>query len=324
MVENGASHASRLGRGLLASFVIVPWCASAVLGQLPKRLERCLPYPTLAQEIRDMRREMEPQTVTVHVARVEFDKTSGIPVEIQREISGELKRHILAEDAAPDYLKEAADEIAWVGVTLPLQKHGYFKASSKASLTELETGNLETSVAVRISAEPGPQYRVGRIEIKAADSKWLSLLTKALRERIPLQAGEILNADKLRAGLRNLTKTYGRFGFIDMTAEPEFKIDDLKKVIDITILIDEQKQYWLGAVEFLGVDPAVKAKLEASIRGSGRIFDSSRLDQFFRTNRGLLPPNASLEDDLSIQRNTKEGTVSLRFDFRPCPGQVNP
>jgi len=73
-----------LSRRVLASFVILFLWAVPSLAQLPKRLERCLPNPTLTQEIRDMRREVEPKKITFHVARVVFDPKSGIPLELQR------------------------------------------------------------------------------------------------------------------------------------------------------------------------------------------------------------------------------------------------
>jgi hypothetical protein len=95
------------------------------LAQLPKRLERCLPNPTLAQEIRDM--QPEPQKVTLHVARVEFDQKSGIPMQLQREITADVRRGTFQEDEDSDYLKKAANEIAEVGVRGPLQNRGYFR-----------------------------------------------------------------------------------------------------------------------------------------------------------------------------------------------------
>jgi len=67
-----------LWRRLLTGFAILLSGAIPSFAQLPKRLERCLPNPTLAQEIRDMQKEVEPKKVTLHVARVEFDPKSGI------------------------------------------------------------------------------------------------------------------------------------------------------------------------------------------------------------------------------------------------------
>src|SRR5882757_6186384 len=116
-----------LSRRLLTGFVLLIWCAVPSFAQLPKRLERCLPNPTLAQEIRDMQKEVEPKKVTLNVARVEFDPKSGIPLELQREISTRMLGATFEEDADTDYVKEAANEIAEVVVRESLQNKGYFK-----------------------------------------------------------------------------------------------------------------------------------------------------------------------------------------------------
>jgi hypothetical protein len=91
-------------------------------GQLPKRVERCLPYPTLVQEIREMRApEPEPSQVSVHVVRVEFHPEGGIPASVRGEISAQLRSQVFERYASTAYLKELADEIAEVGVAGELQ-----------------------------------------------------------------------------------------------------------------------------------------------------------------------------------------------------------
>src|SRR5207249_8766185 len=85
-----------------------------VFGQLPKRLEKCLPYPTLAQEIREM--QPAPTRVRVHIIRVDFDSNDGIPQDAQEEISAELRRRVFEPEADSAYLKDLANEIAEVPV----------------------------------------------------------------------------------------------------------------------------------------------------------------------------------------------------------------
>ncbi len=65
-------------------------------GQLPKRLEKCLPYPTLAQEIKEM--QPAPKQVSMHVVRVEFDADEGIPADAQEEISAKLRSQVFQRD----------------------------------------------------------------------------------------------------------------------------------------------------------------------------------------------------------------------------------
>ncbi len=130
------------------------WLAFRVRSELPKRLEKCLPYPTLAQEIREMR--PAPAQLRVHVIRVDFDSNDGIPADARDEISAELRSHVFEPDADSAYLKDLANEIAEVGVRL--RDRGYFKATAIAKLTTLQTEGADMSVVVAISATPPCQH----------------------------------------------------------------------------------------------------------------------------------------------------------------------
>src|SRR5258708_3479122 len=152
----------------VASLFVV--CIPPAFGQLPKRVEKCLPYPTLAQEIREMQpSDPVPPQVRVRVVRVEFDSNDGIPADVREKISAELRSRVFNRDAGTDYLSELANEIAEVGARGALQNRGYFKATAAAKLRALQSESAEISVAAAISATPGPQYRTGDIRIESAD-----------------------------------------------------------------------------------------------------------------------------------------------------------
>jgi outer membrane protein assembly factor BamA len=277
-------------RGLLRVVPLFVVCVSSASGQLPKRVEKCLPYPTLAQEIRDMR-PADPVSprVRVRVIRVEFDPKEGIPANAREEISAELRSHVFERDADTAYLDDLANEIAEVGARGALQDRGYFTATAVAKLTALQSEGAEIGVAVIISAKPGPQYRAGDIRIEPADDGSLEFSTEVLRDFIPLQRGDLFNVEKVREGIKNLTQTYVREGYVDMTAEPDFQIDEAHETIDMVFKIDQQVQYRVGSIEFLGVNPVTREKLAESLPKSGQVFDGTRLEKFFRTNRPILP-----------------------------------
>lgn len=86
-VEDGKTRAysfCMFARRLVKAACLLVTCIPCASGQLPKRLEKCLPYPTLAQEIRDM--QPAPTRVRVHVIRVDFDPRDGIPADAQEQI----------------------------------------------------------------------------------------------------------------------------------------------------------------------------------------------------------------------------------------------
>jgi outer membrane protein assembly factor BamA len=309
-------------RGLLPVAPLFLLCVPHAFGQLPKRLEKCLPYPTLAQEIREM--QPAPTRARVHIIRVDFDSNDGIPQDAQEEISAELRRRVFEPEADSAYLKDLANEIAEVPVRGALRNRGYFKVNAKAKLTVLWSEGEDVNAAVVISATPGPQYRTGDIRIESADPDNTSLKfsPEVLRGLIPLQGGELFSVEKVRAGLQNLALAYGREGYVDMTPEPDTAVDDERRTVDLVVRIDQQLQYRVGSVEFLGVDTAIREKLVESLPKPGEIFDRTRLDEFFKVNRTILPLDVS-RDDVNVRRDPKSKTVAILFDFWTCPPHSN-
>src|ERR1051325_7558646 len=304
---------------LIASLLLL--CVPYSSGQLPKRLEKCLPYPTLAQEIRE--RQPAPERVRVHVVHVNFDPNDGIPIDAQDSISEELQSNEIEPEAHTPYLQNLADGIAEVGVKGALRDRGYFKASAESRLTELWNDGADIGVAVAVRATLGPQYRTGDILIKSADpDSILAISPEILRGLIPLQRGEVFSVERVRTGLENLGRAYGRRGYVDMTPVPDTEVNEAQGNIDLTVMIDQQAQYRVGSIEFQGVNRATRDKLMESVQKPGEIFDVSQLNEFFKVNQAILPADAS-RDDVSVRRDSKTRTVGILFDFRTCPPNSN-
>jgi outer membrane protein assembly factor BamA len=312
-----------LARGLLPLVLLFVVCIPSAFGQLPKRVEKCLPYPTLAQEIRDMQpADPVAPAVTVRVNHVEFDGHNGIPEEAKEEISEDLRSHVFHPDAHTAYLDDLANEIAEVAVRGALQNRGYFRATPAAKLTTTDDQGTEISVAAIIGAEPGPQYRAGDIRVESADGSSLQFSPAVLRGLIPLQTGDQFNVGAIRTGLDNLRRVYVREGYVDMTAEPVLAIDEAHDTIDMVVKISQEAQYRVGSIELLGVNMATQQKLMESLPKSGQVFDGTALEDFFKLNRAILPSDVS-RDDVSVSRDLKTRTVAILFDFRTCPSQSN-
>jgi hypothetical protein len=321
-----AKHGPNIGcmwaRGLLSVVPLFVVCIPSALGQLPKRVEKCLPYPTLAEEIRTMQPASPvPPAVTLRVIRVDFD-SEGIPEDAREEISAELQSHLFHRDADVRYLDDLANEIAEVTVRGTLQNRGYFKATPAAKLTTTGNQGTEISVVAIISAESGPQYRTGNIQIESADRSSLQFSPAVLRGLIPLQLGDLFDVGSIRTGLDNLRREYLREGYVDMTAEPVTAIDEAHDTIDMVIKINQEAQYRVGSIELLGVNTATQQKLLETLPKSGEILDGTELEDFFKQNRAILPPDVA-RDDVSVSRDLKTRTVAILFDFRTCPPNSN-
>lgn len=287
------------------------WCDQSY-AQLPKRLQRCLPYPTFADELRAMnpsptlRARSTPPAVMVD--SVELEGVTTLPDSFREQVIREAKGQDL------DRVREEAE----VFVRGSLQDQGYFKADATVEPRPAPGDASHQHVDVTIHVDEGPQYFLDHVEFRSADpDQSLAYSSEQLRQLVPLEDGDIFNADKVRTSLDNLKHLYDSQGYIDFTAEPEFSVDDAQRRISLTLVLDQQKQYRIGNVEAVGLDRNTDQALKSKIR-SGDIFDPAVTDQFISENKASLPYDASRED-VTVRRNVKTGIVDLSLDFFTCP-----
>jgi outer membrane protein assembly factor BamA len=107
-----------------------------------------------------------------------------------------------------------------------------------------------------------------------------------------------------------------------MTPEPNTEVEEDRKTVDLVVKIDQQVQYHVGSIEFLGVNAVTREKLMESLPKPGEVFDRTKLDEFFKINRTILPPDVS-RDDVNVERDSKMRTVRILFDLRVCPQRSN-
>ncbi len=219
-----------------------------------------------------------------------------------------------------------------VGIRGMYQDNGYFRVLVKDPIVEnIDTRNNRLGVPlvlgksngkavnITIPIEEGERYKMGTLKIVSADpDKQLSLKVDALKSFFPLKQGDILNVDRLRKALKDYTSEYGRFGFIDFTAEPEFDIDDASKTINVTLRFDEQKQYYVRRIDFTGNtttrDKVIRREL---LLDEGSLFDKRAWEiSILRLNQLDYFDRIEADKAVEIKRNTKEGTVDLNLKVK--------
>jgi outer membrane protein insertion porin family len=229
------------------------------------------------------------------------------------------------------YDREKLNEDLEVGVRGLYQDNGYFKVVVKDPVLE----NVDTeghrlgvpltgrthgkAVNITIPIEEGERYHMGTLKIVSADpDKALSLKVDALKSIFPLKEGDIFSAAKIRKALQDYTKAYGQYGFIDFTAEPQFDIDDASKRIDATLRFNEEKQYYVRRIDFVGNtttrDKVIRREL---LLDEGQLFNKRAWEiSILRLNQ--LDYFDRIEEDkaVEIKRNQKEGTVDLTLKLK--------
>jgi len=288
-------------------------CELPIQGQVPPRVERCLPWPTLGQEIEDFRKEVRelekiPPKRRIQIQEVVIQGATQMPESVQRELVEALKKRTF-EDEDGRWIQEIQE----IDVRAVWQERGYFtvQVSVKA---DVETAGPELTWAkLTIRVEEGRQYRLGEIRFEGATI----FSPEELRRLIELKEGDIFNIEKVRVGLEAMGKLYSSKGYVDFTPEPAADVDEVKERVSLVLRMDEQKQYVIGKVEVLGLSPELEWALRSKLKPN-EPFDATVIDEFFEVNKAALPADASHENSAEVKRDLKKIAVDLLFDFRNC------
>jgi outer membrane protein insertion porin family len=230
------------------------------------------------------------------------------------------------------YDREKLNEDLEVGVRGLYRDNGYFKVSVGDPVLEnidtqgfrlgvpLVTGRSHgKAVNITIPIEEGDRYHMGTLKIVSADpDKALTLKVDALKSIFPLKQGDIFSTEKVRKALENYGKAYGEYGFIDFTPEPDTEIDEEKKVINLTLKFDEQKQYYVRRIDFSGNtttrDKVIRREL---LIDEGQLFNKRLWElSILRLNQLDYFDKIEADKAAELKKNPKEGTVDITLKLK--------
>jgi outer membrane protein insertion porin family len=209
------------------------------------------------------------------------------------------------------------------------QNHGYFKVIVEDPKTNLRDTGHEgfhipliqkgpgKAMDITIPLVEGDQYRLGSITFK--NNKAAPNIAQ-LRAQFPIKDGDIFSRDKIVKGLDNLRKAYGTLGYINFTPVPDTKPDDVKKIVDVSIDLDEGKQFFVRRIEFAGNtttrDKVIRREilLEEGQPYNQKLWEFSlqRLNQLGYFD-DLKPDDPDVTE---IHKNEQEGTVDLTLKVK--------
>src|SRR3989304_3285507 len=101
---------------------------------------------------------------------------------------------------------------------------------------------------LKIPVEEGKQYRVGEIQVEGATVFPADFIETFFK----LQTGAVYDESKIPKGLESLRELYGSRGYVQFTGFPIKKPIAESDVVDVTINLNEDKQYFVNRIEFKG------------------------------------------------------------------------
>jgi outer membrane protein insertion porin family len=199
------------------------------------------------------------------------------------------------------------------------QDNGYFYVVLKEPVTKMTDTKRRwpffffgwgrgKRVDVTIPVEEGDQYRLGRFVIRGNKLFTQEQLAPVLQ----LKSGDVFNLGKVRKSVENFQKLYGAYGYINFTATPDIEPDTRKKIINLALDFEEEKQYFVHRIEFSGNtktrDKVIRREL---LLDEGNVFSSELWDlSVLRVNQlGFF--EQVKKEDYEIKQNKKDATVDV-------------
>jgi hypothetical protein len=218
--------------------------------QISRRLDRCLPYSILADDI-DSRAEVRAKVAategvptparTVVMDEVKLDGPTRLPDATRKRPLAGLKQGTFKADSAwRGDVQDVSIRGAWAD-------EGFFKVQPTVRAQVVSTEEAVQHILLTVYDNEGLQYRLGDVGIRSSNpDNPLIFSSDDLRKLIHLQEGDILSARKARAAIEAITELYRCEGSIDSVLAPMLDMDDPNQRSSLLMEIATEKQYRWG------------------------------------------------------------------------------
>jgi outer membrane protein insertion porin family len=199
--------------------------------------------------------------------------------------------------------------------------NGYVTArvgSPRITYTDGKSGTFKKKpvkwVTLTIPVTEGEQYKVGEIKFEG-----LTVLKEEfVRPLFKMETGDVYNESSFKKGFDKLRDLYGTIGYFQWTGGPKRTPDPARKVVDVTLSMDEDKRYYVGQINITGNDTTRDKVVRREIyMNEGDVFNTEalkatirRINQlgYFKPMEGApdLRPSEKGEDKLDVTFKVEE------------------
>lgn len=175
--------------------------------------------------------------------------------------------------------------------------------------------SMDDTLKVVVPITEGKVFRVGELQVEGNSI----FSEQQILGFVGLKKGEVADGKRLQdAVYEDLKKVYGDQGFVEFSAEfePEFKdspANPNEGIVDITINIDEGKQFTLRRLEFTGnTFTRDRVMRREFLLNEGDIFNQRALDiSLVRLNQTQYFDPVEKEQDVEMRTDEEQGDVDL-------------
>ena len=172
---------------------------------------------------------------------------------------------------------------------------------------------------IKIRVEENDQYRLRDINVTGNEQFTEEQLLSFLR----LNSGEVFNETRLREGFEDLGKLYGNFGYVNFTPVPNYEFDDEARIVDLTINVDEDRQFFVNRINFRGNTSTRDKVIRREVMlEEGKVFSSQLWDMSLLRLNQLGYFEEITADAADIQPNPAEAEVDITLNVEERGGNT--
>lgn len=209
------------------------------------------------------------------------------------------------------------------------QEHGYFTARATEHKVEIkDVGGGKFRFPLLYPNKPGKhamisvQVEEGRLmhlnKINFVGMKLFRTPDSLMRPLFQMGEGDVFSTAKLRKGLEQMRKLYGQFGYIDFVPEPSFDIVPNSDKLDLTLNVDEGKQFFVRRIDFSGNNTTRDKVIRREILiDEGDIYNTQLWEvSILRLNQLGYFEVLKENEAANITRDTKTNTVDITLKVK--------
>lgn len=141
---------------------------------------------------------------------------------------------------------------------------GYYDFRVISSIAELQPN--QERFAVTITVDEGPRYRFGKLAVTTGDIRRLN--GDVLRQLLPIEEGDIYQADRIEEAVDALTFAAGAAGFAFVDIRPRYTPNRENNTVDVNFEVREGPRVYVERIDVVGntrtVDPVIRRELQVA------------------------------------------------------------
>jgi outer membrane protein insertion porin family len=166
---------------------------------------------------------------------------------------------------------------------------------------------------ITLKVEENDQYKVGEVKVTGAKA-FNDDFIKAVMGFVP---GQVYNESLLRKGFENLKKLYGARGYVNFSPIPIQDIDEQNKLVNLTINVDEDRQFSVNRIAFSGNTTTRDKVIRRNILvNEGEVFNSSLWDLSLLRLNQLGYFEEIKTEDAEIKPSPTESTLDINLKVK--------